>query len=180
MVTGLTAVLMLAGPANNASGAAKAESKGKYVTVDTRNYTLQIPAGWSVSEETPWGSRDIRPGDNGDLAGASMSSMTGPGLGKQSWQRLYDTSLYFITRYDREGKMTATKYTLGKSKQGFETCSWDMKDADNRILQRHVILKHDNGNILALSVKFPKAVSGDDRAKLERSFRHMLDTAKVK
>ena len=109
-----------------------------------------------------------------------MSSMTGPGLGRQSWQRLYDTSLYFITRFDREQNMIATPYTVGKSKQGFETCSWDMKDKAGRIVQRHVILKHENGNILALSVKFPKAVSKADRAKLDRSFRHMLDTAIVK
>lgn len=180
IVTGLAASLLLAGPANDRKNEAASERKPASRTVDTRSFTLQIPSGWSISEETPWGSRDIRPDGADSAEGASMSSMTGPGLGRQSWQRLYETSLYFITRYDRERKLKATQYTIGKSKLGFETCSWDMKDDEDRVLQRHVILKHENGNILALSVKFPKAVSSADRAKLDRSFRHMLDTAVVK
>lgn len=155
--------------------------KAEYRKMETQSFSLEVPVGWTVSDETPWGSRDIRPGaDSKVVKAASMSSMTGPGLGRQSWDRLYDTSLYFITRYDRQGKMKATPYTLGKSKQGFETCSWEMTDPDGKVLQRHVILRHTNGNILALSVKMPADATQSDRTKLDRTFRNMVDTAIVK
>ena len=110
-----------------------------------------------------------------------MSSMTGPGLGRQSWQQLYETSLYFITRYAPNGeKMKATPYQLGKSRQDFETCSWTMTDADGLPLQRHVILKHSNGNILALSVKIPSSAEKESKERLEAIFQHMVDTAMVR
>ncbi|MBM3493416.1 MAG: hypothetical protein FJX72_03695 [Armatimonadetes bacterium] len=152
-----------------------------YRTMDTNAFTLQVPSGWTVSEETPWGARDISPEGGADaMGGATMSSMTGPGLGRSSWKQLYETSLYFITRGDRAGKMTATPYELGKSKQGYETCSWAMKDGKGRVVQRHVILKHSNGNILALSAKTPASAEKQDISKLDRMFRHMTETAIVK
>lgn len=159
----------------------KDASKPEYRKVDTSNFTIEVPAGWAVSDETPWGSRDIRPSvESKVVTAASMSSMSGPGLGRQSWDRLYDTSLYFITRYDRQGKMKATPYALAKSRRGFETCSWDMTDADGKVVQRHVILKHTNGNILALSVKIPSDASAKERQQLDRMFAHMVDTAVIK
>ncbi len=154
----------------------------KHRKVETKNYTIEVPAGWEVGEETPFGQREIVPakGPEGAVVG-SMSSMTGPGLGKQSWDQLYNTSLYFITRYaPGKGKMTATPYKLGKSKQGFETCSWTMLDEQKRPIQQHVILKHTNGNILALSVKLPPSAAKQPRTALEAEFRRLVDTAVVR
>lgn len=185
-----------------------------YRKVETTNYIIEVPEKWEVSQETPFGQREIHPakeapkekaadptkegakiGDNwesrGDKSasrrpetekGPSMSSMTGPGLGKQSWDQLYKTSLFYITRSVREGgsKMKPTAYTLGKSKQGFETCSWTMNDTDSHPLARHVILKHTNANILALSVKLPPAATRETKERLERIFQHMVDTAVVR
>ena len=154
----------------------------QYCKIETKNYLIQTPEGWEVGQETPFGQREIRPTKETKAdAGASMSSMTGPGLGRQSWQQLYETSLYFITRYapNRE-KMKATPFTLGKSRQGFETCAWTMTDPDGLPLQRHVILKHSNGNILALSVKIPPAAAKESKEGLKTIFQHMVDTAVVR
>ena len=150
-----------------------------YRKIETKNYVIETPEGWEVGQETSFGQREIRPAKETKAdRGASMSSMTGPGLGRQSWQQLYETSLYFITRYAPNGeKMKATPFTLGKSQQGFETCAWTMTDSDGLPLQRHVILKHSNGNILALAVKIPPAAAKEG---LNTIFQHMVDTAVVR
>lgn len=162
-----------------------AETKKKevdYRKVETEHYTVEVPEGWEVGQETPFGQREIRPAKETEAAqGASMSSMTGPGLGRQSWQQLYNTSLYFIMRYRPNGeKMKATPYKIGKSKQNFESCSWTMTDTEGKPLQRHVILKHSNGNILALSVKIPSAAAKESKERLEAIFQHVIDTAVVR
>jgi hypothetical protein len=176
------AVLMSAcnGGSCRGSAAKPAEPAAKFRTMDTAAFTLQVPSGWVVSEETPWGARDIRPEKSGEMGGASMSSMTGPGLGRSSWDRLYDTSLYFITRGEKAGALKASPYEVGRSPKGFEMCSWTMSDARGNTVQRHAILKHTNGNILALSAKTPPAASAADASKLNGMFRHMLETAVVK
>ena len=182
IIVGLAVLMHILGVPDSAEqGKQKVRNKVEYRVVDTQSFTIEVPSGWTVSEETPWGSRQIRPSDETNtVKAASMSSMTGPGLGRQSWDRLYQTSLYFITRNGRESKMKATPYTLGKSKQGFETCSWDMTDTAGTVIQRHVILKHSNGNILALSVKVPADATKEERAQLCQLFQHMVDTAIVK
>ena len=159
-------------------------AKAKNITyrkIETKNYIVEVPEGWEVGQETPFGQREMRPAKALELErGASLSSMTGPGLGRQSWQQLYETSLYFITRYAPNGdKMKATPYKLGKSKQDFEACSWTMTDADGKPQQRHVILKHSNGNILAMSVKIPSAAAKESKDRLEAIFQHLVDTAIV-
>ena len=154
----------------------------QYRKTETKTYTVETPDGWEVGQETPFGQREIRPAkETAADRGASMSSMTGPGLGRQSWQQLYETSLFFITRYaPNSEKMKATPYQLGKSRQKFETCSWTMTDVDGKPLQRHVILKHSDGNILALSVKIPSAATKDSKDQLEAIFQHLVDTAMVR
>ena len=163
-------------------GAVTKKMTTPYRKTETKNYIVETPEGWEVGHETPFGQREIRPAKETEAdRGASMSSMTGPGLGRQSWQQLYETSLYFITRYAPNGKkMQATPFTLGKSRQKFETCSWTMTDSDGLPLQRHVILKHSNGNILALSVKIPPAAAKESKEGLKTIFQHMVDTAVVR
>jgi len=153
-----------------------------YRKIDTKYYMIETPSGWDVGEETSFGQREIRPMKNTTVdRNASMSSMTGPGLGKQSWQQLYETSLYFITRYaPHTQQMRATPFIIQKSRQGFETCAWTMTTSEGILLQRHIILKHPNGNILALSVKIPQDAAKKSKDQLEEIFQHMVDTAVVR
>lgn len=154
--------------------------KPVYETVKTDSYAIQIPKGWSVSDETPWGSRQIRPpAAEGELGAGSLSTMTGRGAGRQSWDRLYQTSLYFIMRGAGGSQMRPAPYSELTTQQGYEACAWDMLDGQGAVLQRHAILRHSNGNILAVSVKFPKNASETVRKVLDRHFWHMVHTAKL-
>jgi len=146
--------------------------------VETQRYTIEVPEGWEVGEETPFGQRELLPAQAERAGGGSMSTMTGPGLGRQSWADLYRTSNYFITRYSAEGqKMKPGPFRVGKTAQGYASCSWSMSTADGATVQRHVILKRADTDILALSVKLPAATDRDRRSQIEARFRHMVDTA---
>jgi hypothetical protein len=146
----------------------------KFRTITTKNYVIQVPEGWQVGEETSFGQREIAPKE-GSTQG-QMTSMTGPGLAKQSWEQLYQTSLYFVLRGQPAGSMTATRPEMGKTKQGFETASWSMLDPKKVVLARYVVLKSKN-NILALSVKIP---ANADRTRLETIFERLVSTAIVR
>lgn len=149
-----------------------------YTRVETPRYVVEVPTGWAVSDETPFGQREITPVDDPTPARASMSTMTGPGLGRQSWDDLYKTSNYYITRYSSEGStMKATPYRIGKTRQGLESCSWTMTHGDGTPIQRHVILKRADSDILALSVKVPATAGKQDKQRLESMFKHLVDTA---
>jgi putative lipoic acid-binding regulatory protein len=145
----------------------------RYRTVTTKNYTIQIPESWAMSEETPFGQREMSP----KAGKGQLTSMTGPGLGKQSWEQLYQTSLYFILREQPAGSMTATPPVMGKTKQGFEAASWSMLDRKKTVVARYVVLKSKADNILALSVKIPAEA---DRTQLEAIFDRLVSTAIVK
>jgi hypothetical protein len=154
----------------------------RYTKFEAKNYVLEVPEGWEVGAETPFGQREILPGKKANAAkGSSMSLMTGPGLGQQSWDQLYQTSLYFITRYaPAGGKMTATPFKVSKTKQGFEACTWTMADQKGIAVQRHVILKDPSGGILALSVKIPASAGSLSQDRLNAIFQRTVDTAIVR
>jgi len=142
--------------------------KDGFVRVDTPSYTVEVPKGWEVTPETRFGQREF----NGKTG--NMSAMTAPGGGRQGWDRLYNTSLYFI---GREMDAKPTPYKLGKTKQGYETASWSMLDKDGFAKARYVILKASNDNILALSVKIPDRKQERD---LQSAFTRLVETAKLK
>jgi hypothetical protein len=165
----------------------------KYVKLKTTLYTLELPAGWEAGAETPFGQREIKPvratdtakpaeksvakgaikGDEGQSLGV-MSAMSAQGLATSSWDQLYKTSLFYITRSDRSDKIKATPYKLSKTKLGLESCSWTMQDAEGVSHARYTILKSPKGPILALSVKFPNRES---QKRLDAYFQHVVDTA---
>ncbi len=163
-----------------AQDAKKSEEKSDtvYEKVVTKAYSFEAPKGWEVSAETSFGQREILPKDK-ELAksGSAFSSMTGPGLGKQSWDQLYNTSLWFITRSYGDRKVTATPAVMIKTKLGFEAATWNMLDEEKNIIAKYVVLKATSNNILALSVKAEKK---EGLTKLEKSFQHMVDTATLK
>jgi hypothetical protein len=141
--------------------------KDGFVRVETSSYSLEVPKGWEVSRETAFGQREMT-SDTG-----RMTAMTAAGGGKQGWEQLYRTSLYFIMR---EKKGNPTPYQISKTKQGYEACSFSILDSDGFADRRYVILKNEVQNILALSVKIP------DKKKetgLMAQFDRMVRTAKL-
>ncbi len=158
------AALVLGGP----NDAKIVDLKDGFVRVETKSYTFEVPKGWEVGSETPWGARDMTPAKG---AGA-MGAMTAP-PSTQSWDRLYETSLYFITR-EKPGK--ATPYVLGKAPQGYETMTFQVVSADGFADRRYTILKSKGNRILALSVKIP---GKDQEKKFMDVFDRMIKSAKI-
>ena len=154
-------------------GKNKRARQTKYVKSANDKYAIEAPEGWEISAETPFGQREIA---SKQKKSGSMSVMSAAGSGAKSWDELYRTSLYFITRYQKE-ELKATPYKLGKTKSGLESCSWDMTDRDGKLRSKHVILKETSGKILALSGRFQPET---DTKTLESDFRHLVETARIK
>lgn len=143
--------------------------KTQYVLVDTEKYSFEVPKGWAVGEETPWGARDIEPAEGKGKLGAMTAGPT-----TASWDELYRTSLYFI---QRESKGEATEFRLGKTKQGYECMSFEVLNKDRFADRRYTLLKDSKGNALALSVKIP---TKNDEKLYIAMFQRMVDSAKLK
>lgn len=142
---------------------------GEVTRIDAPKYSLDVPKGWTVGAETPWGARDIVPSEGKGKLGAMTAGPT-----DASWKSLYDTSLGFILR-ERKGK--ATPFRLGKSKSGYESMSFEVLDADGFADRRYVVLKNKGGNALALSVRIP---SRKAEPEYVAAFRRMVDSALIK
>jgi hypothetical protein len=140
--------------------------KDGYVRVETSAYSLEVPKGWVVSKETSFGQREF------DGPKGSMTAMTANAGPKPDWDRLYQTSLYFIMR-EKRGK--ATPYTLGKTDQGFNTCSFTILDDSGFADRRYVLLHSPKGALLALSVKIPDKKL---ESELQATFDRMVKSAK--
>jgi hypothetical protein len=164
MIPAILSLALVAAPKD----ATVTDLKDGFVRVETKAYILEMPKDWSVTRETPWGARDMTPKEGE----GKMGVMTAPPT-QASWDELYRTSLYFITR-ERKGKPTA--YRLGKAPQGYETMSFEVLDKDGWADRRYVILKKDD-RILALNVNLASK-------KVEKAwmahFQRMIDTAKIK
>lgn len=157
-----------------AFGQAPADAKMKdlkdgFVRVETASYTIEVPKGWTVSRETSFGQRTME-GNRG-----TMTAMTAAGGGSQGWERLYRTSLWFISREMPNYK--ATPYKLSKTSQGYEAASFSMLDDKGFAKARYVLLKAPNGNLLALSVKIP---GKSEERELVAQFDRLIRTAVVR
>jgi len=144
--------------------------KTEYVLVDKPGYSFEVPKGWNVGEETPWGARDMTPKEGKGKLGAMTTNATG-----STWDELYRTSLFFIKREDKSG--TETEYRLGKTKQGYESMSFEMVTKEGFKNRRYVIFQNSKGSALALNVKIP---SEKEEATYKLYFKRMVDTAKIK
>lgn len=139
-----------------------------FVRVETKAYSFEVPKGWAVGNETPWGARDLKPA----TGQGGLSAMTA-GPSNASWEQLYRTSLYFITR---EGAGKATPYKIDKTTQGYEACSFTVNDADGFASRRYVLLKASSGKVLALSVKIP---TRENEKTLQPIFDRFVKSAKI-
>ncbi len=144
--------------------------KTEYILVDKPGYSFEVPKGWKIGEETPWGARDMTPKEGDGKLGA----MTANGQGS-TWDDLYRTSLYFIKREDKKAK--ETEFRIGKTKNGYECMSFEMVMPDGFKNRRYTLLKNEDGRALALSVKIP---SKKVEEAYEMYFKRMVDTAKIK
>jgi hypothetical protein len=140
-----------------------------FVTFESDRYSFEVPKGWTVGKETPWGARDVVPGSGNGKLGAMTA-----GPKRASWEELYRTSLFFIKR---EGEGKETPFRLGKTKQGYESMSFEMINKDGWADRRYTLLKNDAGSALALSVKIP---TRKDEKQYAQWFQHMVDTAKLR
>jgi len=150
--------------------ATKPIDKTEYILVDKPGYSFEVPKGWKIGEETPWGARDMSPKEGNGKLGAMTTNASG-----STWDNLYRTSLYFIKREDSKAK--ETEYRLGKTKQGYESMSFEMVMPDGFKNRRYVIFQNAKGSALALSVKIP---SKKEEAAYILYFQRMVDTAKIK
>jgi hypothetical protein len=155
-------------PVLKAPSDAKVQDLGDgYMRVTTATYVIDVPRGWEVGRETPWGQRDAKP----DKSGGKLGVMTAP-PGQQSWDSLYRTSMYFIMR---EEQGDATPYQVTKLENGLEAMTFSIKDKTGFEARRYVLVKSPEKGLLALSVRVPGPKEAEQWAK---HFDRMVKSAR--
>lgn len=139
-----------------------------FVRIVTASYTIEVPKGWEVGAETSFGQRKVAP----EKGSAEIGIMTAP-PNKNSWDQLYQTSLYFILR-EEDGK--PTPYKLTKTDQGYEAASFSVLDAQGFAKRRYVLLKSKENRLLALSIKIP---AKQDEKSLANYFDRLVRSARM-
>ncbi len=145
------------------------KSSNGFTVVETDKYIIEVPDGWAVGKETPWGARDITPKTGPGQLGAMTAGPT-----KAGWDQLYKTSLFFIKQ---EEPGTETPFRTGKTKHGYDSMSFDVKNKDGFFNRRYTLIRNTAGNVLALSIRIP---SPEAEKTFGEMFKHMVDTAKLK
>jgi len=140
-----------------------------FTVVETAKYTIEIPKGWSIGKETPWGARDITPESGAGQFGAMTAGPT-----KAGWNELYKTSLFFIKQ---EEPGTETPFRTGKTKLGYDCMAFEVKNKAGFFSRRFTLVRNAAGNVLALSIRIP---SQEQEKSFVEMFKHMVDTAKLK
>jgi len=170
MITTWITALALAALGQNAHPDVKLEplSDG-FVRVVTKIYSMEVPKEWTVGSQTPWGARSITPAKSYQTELGVMTA----GVTHQTWDELYKTSLFFILRQEK-GK--ATPFRLGKTKTGYESCSFEVANEAGFVKRKYVLLKNAKGAAIALSV-----IIGDPKQDKEISgyFDRMVSSAKI-
>jgi len=166
MLASLVAIILGQNPAKDVK---ISPLPGDFVQVTSKDYSIQVPKSWTVGGQTPWGARSITP----SLGKETELGVMTAGVTKQSWDQLYKTSLFFI--YQQEpGK--ATPYRLGKTKTGYESCSFEVANNVGFVKRKFVLLKDQKGAAIALSV-----IIGDPKEEKQISayFAKMVETAHI-
>lgn len=155
--------------AQNTTDMTTTDLKDGYSRVVTLTYTVEVPNGWEVSKETPWGARRVQP----TRGKGELGIMTAPS-GQQSWDQLYQTSLYFI---QREEKGKPTPYRLTKTSRGLQAASFEVLDDAGFPSRRFVLIKDNAKGLMALSVKVP---SREADKQWTKHFERLISSAKFK
>ncbi len=140
--------------------------KDGHVLVETPGYSFEVPKGWTVGKETPWGARDINAKDKAGSFGAMTADAT-----TATWDSLYRVSLGFIMRAEPG---TATEYRKMKTGKGYEAIAFEVANKEGFVSRRYVLLKHPDGRALALSVKIDTKAN---ESSMVKSFDRMVKTA---
>lgn len=140
-----------------------------YSRIQSSTYSVEVPRGWEVSRQTPWGQRTMNPKDKAGELGV----MTAP-PGRQTWDELYQTSLYFIKR---QSKGKPTPYRISKMPNGLEAASFEMLDNTGFAEKRYILIRDESKGLLALSVKVPSREADKEWSK---HFDRLVKTAKLK
>lgn len=143
--------------------------KDGFVRVVSKDYAVEVPKSWTVGSQTPWGARSIMPAKAAETELGVMRA----GVTSQTWDQLYQTSLFFIMRQE-PGK--ATPYRLGKTKSGYDSCSFEVADTKGFVKRKYVLLKDAHGSAIALSVVIG---SPDQEKQVSAYFDRMVTTAKI-
>ena len=140
-----------------------------FVRVTSKAYSVEVPKSWVVGSQTPWGARRIAPEKQKETELGVMTA----GVTTQSWDQLYKTSLFFIMNQE-PGK--ATPYRLGKTKSGYESCSFEVANKEGFVKRKYVLLKDKHGAAIALNVTIgePK-----QEKAINAYFERMVATAKI-
>jgi hypothetical protein len=168
---GLTSFIVsaLVGIAGSGDKSVTTDLGDGYVRVKTPDYSVDVPKGWLIGDQTPWGARAILPKEGSQ---AELGVMTA-GITKQSWESLYETSLFFILRQEK-GK--ATPYKISKLKNGYEACRFEVVDETNFAKRRYVLLKSTEGRAIALSVIITNKAN---EKQIVTWFNRMVESAKI-
>jgi phosphatidate phosphatase APP1 len=150
--------------------ASMTDLKDGYVRVNAATYTIEVPKDWKVSEETQWGQRKMAP----SKSDGELGVMTAP-PGRQSWDSLYRTSLFFIMRESPNDK--ASPYKLTKREDGLEAAVFSVTNPEGFAYKRYVLLRHPEKGLLALSVRIPDRKS---EAAWQKHFDRLVKTATFK
>ncbi|HRJ27516.1 MAG TPA: hypothetical protein PLO61_08420 [Fimbriimonadaceae bacterium] len=140
--------------------------KDGFVRVESKDYTVEVPKDWKISDETPWGQRKAQGSGR-----AELGVMTGSAAGS-TWERLYETSLFFIQREERG---TPTPYKIEKTDQGLDAMTFSVKDRNGFASRRYVVIMNSDRRILALSVRIPTQA---EEKKLDAYFQRMVKSAR--
>lgn len=166
----LSSALFVLAASAMAQGADRVEVtplKDGFVKVTAPGYSFELPKGWTVGNETPWGARDIK----GDSRGGKFGTMTAD-ASRATWDSLYEVSLGFILREERG---TATPYRKMKTEGGYEAIAFEVMNKNNFAARRYVLLKNSDGRALALSLKIENE---KDEAYMAGAFKRMVNTAR--
>ncbi len=166
----LFALAVLIAPPEAPRDATISPLKDGWVKVVTASYSIEVPKGWLVTEETRWGQRKVAPKETDGELGV----MTAP-PSQQSWESLYKTSLFFIMR--ESPKDTASPYKLVKRGDGLEAATFSVTNPQGFAYKRYFLLKHPEKGLLALSVRIPDK---KEESSWEQKFDRLVKTAQFK
>ncbi|MBS1704829.1 MAG: hypothetical protein JST40_03070 [Armatimonadetes bacterium] len=159
--------MLLATPAKDVT---MTDMMNGYSRAETSAFSVEVPNGWTVSEKTDFGSRDIT--SDGSTAKFNIMEL---GVKKDPWDDLYATSVEMAKKEVADGSFTP--YEKFTTKGRYEAIKFGAKDSNDFMTHRWTLVRNGSGDLVAIGVTIP---NGDSEKKLSKDFQHMIDTLVVK